>query len=96
MPPTPEHKSHTGVKIFNLDFMGFSNILGWAWPEWVGSMKLGFSDGLGQVLTTRALKHVPPTPEHKSHTGVKSHTNRIHKSRKRALEICNPNGTEGQ
>ena len=23
----------------------------WAWPEWVGSMKLGFSDGLGQVLT---------------------------------------------
>ena len=48
-------------------------------------MKLGFSDGLGQVLTIRALKHVPPTPEHKSHTGVKSHTNRIHKSRKRAL-----------
>ena len=31
VPPTPEHKSHTGVKIFNLDFMGFSNILGWAW-----------------------------------------------------------------
>ena len=43
----------------------------WAWPEWVGSMKLGFSDGLGQVLTIQALKHVPPTPEHKSHTGVK-------------------------
>ena len=29
--PTPKHKSHTGVKIFNLDFMGFSDILGWAW-----------------------------------------------------------------
>ena len=37
----------------------------------VGSSKLGFSDGFGQVLTIQALKHVPPTPEHKSHTGVK-------------------------
>ena len=35
--------------------------MGWAWPEWVGSRKLGFSDGLGQVLTIQVLKHVPPT-----------------------------------
>ena len=28
MPPTPELKLHTGVKILNLDFMGFSDILG--------------------------------------------------------------------
>ena len=26
--PTPEHKSHTGVKIFNLDFMGFFKYFG--------------------------------------------------------------------
>ena len=55
MPHTPEHKSHTGVKIINLalwDFQIFWDGRGsWSWPEWVGSMKLGFSDGLGQVLT---------------------------------------------
>ena len=55
VPPTPEHNSHTGVKILNLDFMGFSDILGWAWPELIGSSKFGFSDGLGQVL--KLFKH---------------------------------------
>ena len=33
--------------------------------------KLGFSDGLGQVLTMLPPKHVPPTRENKSTTGVK-------------------------
>ena len=51
MPPTPEI-NRIGVKIFNLilwDFQIFWDGRGpWAWPE-VGSMKLGFSDGLGKV-----------------------------------------------
>ena len=33
--------------------------------------KLGLSDGLGQVITIKHPKHVPNTPEHKSHTRVK-------------------------
>ena len=49
--------------------------MGWACPlgglEWVGRSKLDFSDGLGQVLTIKAAKNVPNTPEHKSPTGVK-------------------------
>ena len=32
VPNTPEHKSPTGVKIFNLDFTWISAILGLAWP----------------------------------------------------------------
>ena len=76
MPPTPEHKSHTGVKIFNLDLYGIFKYFGmvhmfWAWPEWVGSMKLGFSDGLGgyYYLSTKTGATYPGTFE--SHTGVK-------------------------
>ena len=32
VPNTPEQKSPTGVKIFNLNFTLISAILGWAWP----------------------------------------------------------------
>ena len=32
VPNTLEHKSPTGVKIFNLDLTWISAILGWAWP----------------------------------------------------------------
>ena len=64
-------QKHVPLTREHMNFMRFSDILGWAWPEWVERSKLGFSVGLGQVLHSKPPKHVPPTPEQKSHTKIK-------------------------